>query len=264
MKILITGGNGYVAKSLYNSFKNQYDVTSITRQDFDLTAFQAMNDFFQDKYFDVVIHCAAQGGSRLKPDSSKDMDVNLTMYYNLLQHKPHYAKLLHFGSGAEIHNPESFYGLSKRVIAKSILETDSFYNIRIFGVFDESEWDTRFIKACIKRYLNKEPMMIQNKKMSFFYMKDLITLVDHYVQSTSSVLLKESNCAYADSVSLLDIATFINSLGDYEVPIYVDTQIGKDYESNLNAPYSLKYVGLKQGIKETYDNILHQHSKKRA
>ena len=37
MKILITGGNGYIAKNLYNAFKDKYDVTSITRQDFDLT-----------------------------------------------------------------------------------------------------------------------------------------------------------------------------------------------------------------------------------
>ena len=37
LKILITGGNGYVAKSLYNAYKDVYDVTSITRKDFDLT-----------------------------------------------------------------------------------------------------------------------------------------------------------------------------------------------------------------------------------
>ena len=96
-QILITGGNGYIAKSLYNSLKDKYDITCITRQDFDLTAFQLMNEFFQNKYFDVVIHCAVQGGSRLKTESYKDMDVNLASYYNLLQHKPHYNKLIHFG-----------------------------------------------------------------------------------------------------------------------------------------------------------------------
>ena len=33
MKILITGGNGYVAKSLYRALSNKYDVVSITRKD---------------------------------------------------------------------------------------------------------------------------------------------------------------------------------------------------------------------------------------
>jgi GDP-L-fucose synthase len=254
-RILITGGNGYVGKSLYNALKDKYDVTSISRKDFDLTDFEAMNKFFHGKYFDVVIHCAVVGGSRLKTDSYKDMDVNLVMYYNLLQHKPHFNKLIHFGSGAEIHNPESPYGLSKKVISNSISEIDNFYNIRIYGVFDENELDTRFIKTCIKKYINKEPMLVQDKKMSFFYMKDLITLLDYYIQSSPSILLKESNCAYINSTSLLDIANIINELEDYKVPIYMDTQIGKDYESKYNAPYGLKYIGLKQGIKNVYNKL---------
>ena len=259
MNILITGGNGYVAKSLYNAFKDQHNVTSVTRQDFDLTAFQAMNEFFQDKYFDVVIHCAVQGGSRLKKDSYKDMDVNLVMYYNLLQHKPHYKKLIHLGSGAEIYDSESPYGLSKKVIANSISEVENFYNIRIFAIFDENEWETRFIKTCIKKYINKEPMLLQNKKMSFFYMKDLITLVDHHIITYPYSLIKESSCAYVSSTSLLDIANFINELDNYKVPIYMDTQISEDYESNYNAPYGLKYIGLKQGIVETYNKIKNEY-----
>ncbi len=255
LKVLITGGSGYIAKSLYNAFKNQYDITSITRQNFDLTAFQAMNDFFQNKYFDVVIHCAAQGGSRLKPDSCKDMDVNLAMYYNLLQHKPHYAKLIYFGSGAEIHNPESFYGLSKGVIAKSILENDNFYNIRIFGVFDENEWETRYIKSNIKRYINKEPMLAQNKLMDFFYMEDLITLVLHHIEECPTKLIKESNCSYVNTLSLINIAHIINELDEHTVPVYVDTAEVSDYVSSLHAPYNLKYVGLEEGIKRTYQKL---------
>lgn len=160
MKILITGRNGYIGKSLYNALKDEHDVTGLTRNDFDLTAFQSMNTFFQDKYFDVVIHCAVVGGSRLRQDTHKDMDINLSMYYNLIQHKPHYSKLIHFGSGAEIHNPESPYGLSKKIISKSISEIEDFYNIRIFGVFDENELETRFIKTCIRKYINKEPMLV--------------------------------------------------------------------------------------------------------
>ena len=82
IKILITGGNGYIAKSLYNAFKDTYDVTSISRNDFDLSSFNSLNKFFRDKYFDVVIHCAVSGGSRLKQETTTDMDANLAMYYN--------------------------------------------------------------------------------------------------------------------------------------------------------------------------------------
>lgn len=256
MKILITGGNGYIAKSLHRAFEKEYNVTTITRKDFDLTSFQAMNTFFKDKFFDVVIHCAVVGGSRLRLDTYKDMDINLTMYYNLLQHSSHYNKFIHFGSGAELLNPESPYGISKRIIAKSILNRENFYNIRIYGVFDENELDTRFIKANLMRYINKEPMLIQDKKMSFFYMNDLIILVRYHIESSPSVLLKESNCAYTRSVSLFDIANMINELSIHKVPIYINTEKSDDYESKYNAPYGLPYHGLQKGIIDTYHKLL--------
>jgi|LakMenEpi03Aug12_release.lakeMendotaPanAssembly.Ray.scaffolds.fasta_scaffold00044_9 dTDP-4-dehydrorhamnose reductase len=258
MKILITGENGYIAKSLYESLKDKYNITAIGRKNFDLTNYKLLDSYLKHTYFDVVIHCAVTGGSRLKTDTFGDMDNNLKMYYNLLNCNDRFGKLIHFGSGAEIHSPESPYGLSKRVIAKSISEIDNFYNIRIYAVFDENELDTRFIKSNIKRYINKEPMLVQNKKMSFFYMKDLVTLVNHYIQSSSSSLLKESNCAYVNSTSLLDIANIINELEDYKVPIYMDTSLSEDYESKLNAPYGLKYIGLTHGIIETYNKLKYE------
>jgi len=258
MNILITGGNGYIAKSIYSSLKNKYNITCISRQDFDLSDPFETIKYFSDKYFDVVIHCAVSGGSRLRPDTLNDLDNNLKMYYNLLNCSNKYKKLINFSSGAETTAPETLYGLSKRVISKSISEKDNFYNIKIFAVFDENEWDTRFIKSNIKRYINKEPMLVQNKKMSFFYMKDLVTLVNHYIQSSSSSLLKESNCAYVNSTSLLDIANIINELEDYKVPIYMDTSLSEDYESKLNAPYGLKYIGLTQGIIETYNKLKYE------
>ena len=92
MKILITGGNGYVAKSLYKALKNTYNVTCITRQDFDLTDSFETTEFFSNKYFDIVIHTAVVGGSRLKHEDSSIIDQNLQMYYNLLSCKSKYNK----------------------------------------------------------------------------------------------------------------------------------------------------------------------------
>lgn len=255
MKILITGGDGYIARSMKVALQEYHNITSIGRDDFDLTDSEKTKSFFKRKQFDVVLHCAVKGGSRLIPETWKDMDDNLKMYYNLLENKDHYHKFIHFGSGAELHSADTPYGLSKVVIAKSIYDIENFYNIRIFGVFDENELDTRFIKANVKRYINKEPMLIQNKKMSFFYMKDLIMLVKYHIDNPSCKLLKESNCSYIGSYSLLDIANMINNLNDHKVPIYMDTVQSKDYESRLNAPYDIKYIGLQRGIIDVYEKL---------
>jgi GDP-L-fucose synthase len=253
MSILITGGNGYVAKSLYNALKDKYNITSITRQDFDLTDSVETLKYFSDKYFDVVIHCAVNGGSRLKTEAWSDMDDNLKMYYNLLNCRNRFNKLIHFGSGAETNAPESPYGLSKRVIANSISEQDNFYNIKIFGVFDENELDTRFIKGNIKRYINKESIIIhQDKFMDFFYMKDLISLVDHYINNDN--LPKQIDCSYIGLCKLSEIANIINNLNEYKVDIRIENK-GMSLSYYGLANVIINFIGLKEGIKEVYNKL---------
>jgi len=253
MRILITGGNGYIGSSLYNELKNLYDVKKISRDNFDLKDSFQTKKYFSNKYFDVVIHCAVSGGSRLKEDTISDMDNNLQMYYNLLNCKDRFGKLIHFGSGAEITQPETSYGLSKRVINKSISGQENFYNIKIFAVFDENELDTRFIKGNIKRYINKEPIIIyQDKFMDFFYMKDLISLVDYYIQSENPP--KEIDCSYQQSYSLFDIANMINELDTHKVHItFNQDKMDEKYCGNSNI--LLNYIGLEEGIKEVYNKL---------
>ena len=146
----------------------------------------------------------------------------------------------------------------ERVIAKSILDVDDFYNLRIYAVFDENELDTRFIKANIKRYIDKEPMVIhQDKFMSFFYMKDLVKLVRYYIDTERPY--KELDCCYSAIYSLDKIANTINELDSYKVDIH-NSGIGFGphyYGGNLFIP-NIEFIGLTQGIKETYNKIKSQ------
>jgi nucleoside-diphosphate-sugar epimerase len=256
MRILITGANGYIGKTLHNALRDIHYVTAINRNSFDLTDAVAMSKFFKSKhYFDVVIHCAVAGGSRLQKDDWDIMDKNLTMYYNLLQFRKHYTKLIHFGSGAETYMSSEPYGYSKKVIAKSILNQDNFYNLKIFGVFDESELDTRFIKANIKRYINKEPMQIhKDRVMDFFYMQDLIKVVDYYMNEKDPP--KEFDCVYEDKCTLGGIATMINNCS---YPDEVEIQIQEEgfdlYMSKYRDPLPIELIGLAQGIKNVYNKL---------
>ena len=255
MKILITGGNGYVAKSLFKALSNKYKVTSITRKDFDLTNKEETAEWFKGKFFDVVIHTAIKGGSRLKQDEGGDFYQNLQMFYNLYYNQHCFGKLISFGSGAELGQPTDPYGLSKKIINEFLKPEVNFYNIRIFAVFDENELDTRFIKGNIKRYINKEEIIIhQDKLMDFFYMEDLITLVKYYIHMFNNHLPKVAECSYVKKYSLLDIANIINNLSNYKVPIkQLDSTIGQSY---IGKTYTnLPYVGLEQGIKNVYNKL---------
>jgi GDP-L-fucose synthase len=260
MKILITGKSGYIARSIHSYLYSKYDITIVGRQDFDLTDQFETLKYFSNKYFDVVIHCAVSGGSRLKPDNWDVLDDNLKMYYNLLNYNNKFKKLIHFGSGAEIYSPETPYGLSKKVISKSISEKENFYNLRIYGVFDENELDTRFIKTNIKRYINKEPIIIhQDKFMDFFYMKDLVSLVEYYILNEN--LPSEVNCSYSEKYTLSNIANIINSLDNYRVSIDYNTEgMAEDYNFKYPNPFpNIPFIGLENGIKQVYNILKYEY-----
>lgn len=259
MRILITGGNGYIANSIFNQL-NDYDITKISRSDFDLSNRDLVNNFFKKNgYFDVLIHTAVVGGSRLKLENSYTLDQNLKMYYNLLENKNNFKKFISFGSGAEIYSLNTPYGLSKKIIAESIKDKENFYNLRIFAVFDENELETRFIKGNIIRFLNKESIEIyQNKKMDFFYMKDLISTIKYYIDTTNPP--KEVNCVYKEKYTLIDIANIINNLDDYQVNIKISDIYSDDYIGEFNLP--INTIGFKLGIKNVYSILKNKNTDK--
>ena len=253
MKILVTGGRGYVAKGITPFLKNKYEVTTVTRTDFDLCDTRSTLDWFDDKHFDVVIHTAAKGGSRLQEDDKETCDLNLKMYYNLLACKDHFSKFISFGSGAELFKLDTRYGMSKRIIADSMLCHDNFYNLRIFAVFDHNEMETRFIRSCIRNCLNKEPIRIhQNKLFDFFYMDDLSNLVDYYVKENE--LHKTMNCSYEDKKSLLDVANVVNDFSTHRVKIEIEERGFDFYCGESNLPKT-NLVGLNGGIGRMFNTM---------
>lgn len=254
MRVLITGGNGYLAKSLEHGLKHKHTITTICRADFDMTDANAMRQWFSDKSFDIVLHTAIVGGNRLQTDDSSITEQNLLMHYNLLSNNDHFSRLVNFGSGAEIFAPESPYGLGKRIIANSVRETEACYNIRLFGVFDENELPTRFIRANISRYLRNEPMQIhKNKVMDFFYMQDLIQVVDKYL--TEDNLPKEIDCTYREKHTLTEIAHSINRLGSHKVSIDVQ-QSGMSFYSGQPLEIDIPLIGFSQGLANTFRALL--------
>ena len=254
MKILITGGNGYIAKSIHNSLWDRYHIIAPGREELDLLDSKSVDTFFEGKYFDVLIHTATVGGSRLKEEDETVSFYNLIMFYNLIRKKEQFNKLISFGSGAEYRAEYTPYGFSKKIINKLIHKYDNFHNLRIYAVFDDNEKDTRFIKSNIQRYLNNEPIVIhQDKLMDFIYMPDLISIVEHYVVGKD--LLKEVDCIYDDTVSLSNIAKQINNLSIGKVPINIEDPLpGQNYIGTYSE-LPIAFIGLEQGIKNVYNKL---------
>jgi hypothetical protein len=173
------------------------------------------------------------------------------MYNNLLANKHYFNKFISFGSGAETFQPDTPYGISKNQIANSIRNTENFYNLRIFGVFDENELATRFIRSNLQRYIRRESMIIHTDKiMDFFYMKDLISLVDYYITNDGT---KEINCSYEYKYTLSNIANIINQSSTYTVPIVIENKGKLDFYCGEYSELPIKTVGMVTGIKNTFE-----------
>jgi nucleoside-diphosphate-sugar epimerase len=270
MNFLVTGANGFLANNLIKKLKeNNHNVTSISRKDFDLSDTSSVNNFFQDKYFDFVIHCAVSGGRRLSQDSADIVYLNLKMLLNILINKNQFGKFITFGSGAELdrnlqingtHNfsdvlPEDFYGFSKNVIARLIYQESNAYNLRIFNVFDSNESDGRFIKTCLHNYINNKPIIInQDKYMDFIYFEDFYTILNKFIYN--EIDTKVIDCVYDVKYKLSNIAEIVNNLGDHKVDIVI---LNKNQGNNYCGKNSLnnsQFYGLEMGIKKIYEELL--------
>jgi GDP-L-fucose synthase len=261
MKILITGGNGYIAKSLHSYLYSKHDVTLVSRNELNLTRREEVQHYFKDKYFDVVIHTAVKGGSRLNPLEGPDIVLaNLLMYDNLMRCRDKFDKLIHFGSGAE-EVADGPYGFSKHIINRLIKLDPKSVNVKIYAVFDENELDTRFIKSNILRYINREDLNIhQDKQMDFFYMKDLVSMVEWLInQREEEFPIQEINCSYLEKYTLTQIAEIINSLDNYKVKIQLEDEIEAKAYCGIHPIMPFDLIGLEQGIKETYNKLKNEY-----
>jgi len=257
MKILITGGNGYIATNIKPYLSGLYDVDNITRNDVNLLDTESVNSFFADKFYDVVIHTAIKGGSRLVEDSPSIVYDNILMLDNIISNRSHYKRLINLGSGAEILYPKTPYGMSKRAILNTINSLEEHFTLRIFAIFNENELDTRFIKSNILKYINKQDLEIhQNKYMDFFSITDFIKVIKMYIEVEDKYLDKEFDCCYSKKSNLVDIANIINNLDSYKVNLNIgDISLGSNYTGNYAYRYDLNYRGLKKSIEDMF-NIL--------
>jgi GDP-L-fucose synthase len=274
MNILVTGANGFIGSNIIKSLSNntRFKFFNGNRNTINLYSIDNIKQYLKENKIDTIIHCAIEGGSRLKKDDANNFYNNILIFENLYSCRNLINKFINTASGAEFDRnldinlkkeeeifqnvPRDYYGLSKNIISQKTAKTGRFYNLRIFACFDENELDTRFIKSSIIKSLKSESIIIhEDKVMDFFYLKDLITVVEHALLFDLSH--KDINLSYKTKYKLSEIARKIIKQNNSKSEIIIQNKNGLNYNGDFNKLYTLPIhlQGFETGLQNTIINI---------
>jgi nucleoside-diphosphate-sugar epimerase len=224
MKILITGGNGNIAKIIKKYLSNKYLIITKTKDELNILNYTELKEYLNLNSFDILIHTAIIGGRRGKEEDYSCVYNNLLMFENLMKFNDKFKLIFNLDSAAiydrntdimnrhenDLYNiPIDFYGFSKYIIYQRTLLYENIYNFRIFNLFHIDEETNRFIKSCFFSKINKSKVTIfEDKYFDFFYEKDFIKVLEYYIESKEK-LEKTVNLCYDKKYKLSEVAYLI-------------------------------------------------------
>ena len=275
MKILVTGGSGFIGKNIKESYLAQkYTILAPSRLEFDCSDDKSVEEYFKKHYFDVVIHSAAKAGHRNSNDISNLFLINSRMMFNLLKHQNRWGKLLNMGSGAiydvqnyipkmpenyfGTHIPKDEHGYNKYIFGKLLPSLNNVYDFRIFGIFGKYEdYAIRFISNAICKSIFDLPITLrQNKKFDYIYINDLMPILEHFIEHNPTE--KTFNITPDNSIELLKIAEIVKRISQKDIEIKVAQDgFGMEYSGDNTLLRSeikdLKFIPIENSISELYD-----------
>ncbi|WP_027697981.1 SDR family oxidoreductase [Vibrio litoralis] len=86
LKILITGGNGDLAKGLYHDLSDSYDISLPDKNELNVSSIESVSSYFRNNEFDIIVNAAGTLYSSNFLDSEpekwiRDIEVNLIGTY---------------------------------------------------------------------------------------------------------------------------------------------------------------------------------------
>lgn len=177
IKVLVTGANGQLAKTLqklYNKNEDDIHFTFTTKEEFDVVDVQQVQKYFLNNKFNYCINCAAYTNvEQAEKTPEMAFQVNAEAIKNLATScKETNTVLIHISTDyvfdgeketsyleSDITNPINEYGKSKLLGEQYIQETiEEYFIIRTSWLY--SNYGRNFLKTIIKKGNEKTPLKI--------------------------------------------------------------------------------------------------------
>jgi UDP-glucose 4-epimerase len=242
MRILLTGGNGFIGRNLLAYLRRNHEVLAPGRAELDASDPTALDEWFSSHEVDAVVHGAVRPGHRNVPDPAGQLWTNLRMFFGLMRNAHRFGRLVFLSSGAvydiaEAQDrvseqalgrslPGDEHGLSKYVIAQYLDQlhrsrTADVVELRLFGVFGKYEdYAIRFVSNAICKTLFDLPITLrQNRTFSYLYVDDLGPIVERFLAGPHAEAAY--NVVPDSTDDLIDLAERVRARSGKDVPIVV-------------------------------------------
>lgn len=275
MRILLTGGTGFIGRNiLESSLAQKHELVAPVRHELDLTDDKAVRKFFErEKEFDAIIHTAAKPGHRNAPDPAGVFLANMRMFLNILRERDRFGKFILISSGdvydMRFYRPKMKENEAGRTIpadeggffhytASKIGETlPNFVELRVFGIFGRYEdYAIRFISNAIAKTLFDLPITLkQNRKFDYLLVNDLMPILERFLETPE--VSGAYNITPDESIELLGLAEKVRMISGKDLPILVAKEgMGLEYSGD-NTKLRRLFPGIKstpfdQAIKELH------------
>ncbi len=265
MKILITGGNGFIGRNILQStIAQKYMIIAPSSKELDCRDQASVDDFFKKNQVDIVIHSAVKPGHRNAKDFNDLLKSNTMMFFNLERHSDKYKKMLVIGSGAIYDNryyspkmkesdyqnsiPVDDHGYCKYICEKVIEKSKNIYDLRVFGVFGKYEdYSIRFISNAICKAIFDLPITIkQDRKFDYIDVDDFTDILDFFIENTPKY--HSYNITPDNSILLSELANIVLNVSQKQLPV-------KIAQPGLGLEYSGDNYRLKEEMKKSLTPI---------
>ena len=237
MKILLTGGSGFIGRNLVGYLGARHEVLAPARTELELLDEDAVRRYFTANRIDAVVHAAVRPGHRNAKDPSGQLAINTRMFFNLVRNKDRFKKMVVLSSGLvydmrhylprmkegyfDAHVPADEGGFSKYLIAKYSERTEYITELRAFGVFGAYEdYAIRFISNAICKALFGLPITIrQDRLFDYIFIDDLMSVIGHFLEDGSGV--GAYNVCAGRPVALKALAEKVREISGKDLPIVI-------------------------------------------
>jgi GDP-L-fucose synthase len=274
VKVLLTGGSGFIGRNLTEYLGGRYSIAAPTSSELNLLDENCVREYLRTGHFDVVVHTATTRSNRRIGAASDLLDRNCRMFFNLARSRSYFGKMLHFGSGAEYsrvglparvsesyfdtHVPTDPYGFSKYICTQYAATTDNIFVLRLFGVFGKYEaWDVRFISNACARVVRGLPIMIrQNVRFDYLYVSELAELLAWFVEHEPRQ--KAYNVCRGEAFTLHELAELVAAASGCNPDIIVhNPAMAPEYSADntrmLNEIGNFRFRTMSDCVGELYD-----------